>query len=485
MPSLASQSFESARLKSEGYFQASRRKRAERTQGAYESAGAIGLFGQRSNFSNARQFYQAFRDTAYTAIRPIATRFAQQPIRVAISPRRDLAGVNYESMTKSARREGFLGEGYDRRQKHFRAMMPRHVKQALPPDSVVLDEHVIIEAFRRPNVWHSDYSTLYSVAASVMTAGSALVTWDEENTSAGISGIETPSIYYIPMHWVEPLDNILNGWRITPPHSSESFDVGPGEFIYFQTPDPADPFDTVSPMRAVAKAINTADKIHDANYNGLQNLINPSYAIVAGKLESPVGGKPTRPALKGEQRKKLTNLIKQYASGVLRNGEPIILDGVIEDVKPLGTVQRDVDYTGGNAMTERKIMQGFGVSPVVAGYAENANRAGSNVAHEVFYDVVLNPLLLQAGRSLTHTLGPKYSTEQYRVTVYMEEAQVNDPDSLTRRVALFRDRMSDTEARRYLRTGQIDFEDEDRTFAEEREQREREQSELGNSRRTR
>lgn len=474
MSSYALKAIGSARERSSGYISSARRKRADRLDpgGAYEQAGSIGLFGQRSNFSNSRQFYNAFRDTAFTAIRPVATRFAQQPIRVAVSPRRDLMGITEGSMVKSLRKEGFLGHDYEKRQKHYREGMPRGLKQALPPDSIILDEHIIIEAFRRPNMWHSDYTTMYSVASSMLCCGSAMLTWDEENLTPGVSGVPTPSIYYIPMHWVEPKPNILDGWIITPPHTSQSYELGPGEFVYFQLPDPGDPFDSVSPMRAVAKAINTADKIHDANYHGLENLVNPSYAIVAGKLDNPLGGGSARPHLKGEQRRKLTNLIKQYAQGVLRNGDPIILDGIIEDVKPLGTVQKDVDYTGGNAMTERKIMQGFGVSPVVAGYAENANRNGSNTAHEVFYDVVLNPMLVQSGRALTQTLGPKYSTEQYRVTVYLEQAQVNDPDLTTRRVALFRDRLSDKESRRFMRTGELDYEDEDKTFDEERRERE-------------
>ncbi|MAT51478.1 MAG: hypothetical protein CMK32_09880 [Porticoccaceae bacterium] len=478
MSSITQHSLSRARQLSDGYLETIHRKRADRSGssgGAYEQVSGIGLFGQRSNFSNSRQFYDAFRDTAFTAIRPVATRFAQQPLRVAVTPRRSQR-TSFSSMVKSLRGEGFIGSGFEGRQKSYRRAMPEAIKQMLPPDSIVLDEHIVTEAFRRPNIWHSDYSTLYSVAASMLCCGSALITWDEENLSAGESGEESPSVYYIPMHWVEPKENVLQGWTITPPHTGESFDVEPGEYVYFQMPDPGDPFNTVSPMRAAARAINTADKIHDANYNGLQNLINPSYAIVAGKIEQPTGGQARRPELRGEQRRKLTELIKRYAAGVLRNGDPIILDGIIEDVKPLGTVQRDVDYSGGNAMTERKIMQAFGVSPVVAGYAENANRAGSNVAHEVFYDVVLNPLLLQAGRSLTHTLGPKYSTDQYRVTVYMESAQVNDPDSKLRRVALFKDRLSDQEARRFMRTGELDIEDEDKTFEQERQQRQREQN---------
>jgi hypothetical protein len=372
-------------------------------------------------------------------------------------------------MVKHLNREGFISQSFGKRQKDYWAKMPGKVKRALSPESVVLDSHIITEAFERPNYLHSDYHTMYSMAASLMTAGRSVLMWDTDNPTAGISGIESPGVYYLPMHWLEPKgDPAIDGWTVTPPHTGNQFDLLPGEFIYTMMPDPEDPHSALSPMKAQARTINASDKIHDVHYHSLENLMRPSYAVVTGRLPGTDGqAKGPRIKLGKDDRAKLKAAIKREVSGAGRRGDPVILDAMIEDIRDLGSKPTDLDYSGGSSLTENRIMQGFGTSPIVAGWAQSANRAGSIVAHEVFYDLVLNPLIVLCSRSLTHTLGPQYSTEDYVVTVYIEEAQVKDPDAVRGRVALFRDRLSDSEIRRYLRTGELEIEDDDMTFREE------------------
>ena len=91
------------------------------------------------------------------------------------------------------------------------------------------------------------------------------------------------------------------------------------------------------------------------------------------------------------------------------------------------------------------------------GFSQNANRAGSVVAHDIFYSLVANPLLLQSGHALTHNLGPKYHTDQYRVVIYHEEAKIEDSQLKLDRVKTLWPYLTDIERREYLKSGRLDI----------------------------
>lgn len=422
-----------------------------------------GGFGGLNDLSQAARQYAAFRDIPYAAIRPICVHFASQPVRVAIIPRRAVRGNESAriNLRKSLRREGLIGDcNFELRQKQLHARMPLHVKSSLPPDAVVLDSHEIIDAIENGNDTLNGWQTKYLTAASLMLAGRALLTWNQGQPVIG--GDSVSEVHYIPMHWAEPRhdEGPYSGWTIRPIHGGEAVEVKRGGFIYMAMSDPGDPLSAVSPTQAQAKSINTSDKIHDAHYHGLNNLIRPSYAISLGKIPSP-DGQPSRPYVKSGQRRKITDLVKSYVGGVMNRGEPILLDALIDDIKAIGASPTDLDYVGGGDLVERRLMQGYGVSPIIAGFSQNANRAGSHEAHKIFYRLIINPLLSLSGNAHTHALGPLFDTDQYRIRVYYDAATADDEDARRSRVALFKDRLSDVEARKYMRTGEVDWDDEE------------------------
>lgn len=441
----------------------------------------------------ALKLYRAFRDTQYTAIRPIATRFAAAPIRVAVTPRvrssqqdrrsgrvgpmaKSLSPRERTSFTKALQEQGLLrdaaeggqSEGFWRRQKALRRTMPLYVKQALPTTSVVLDDHEVLATLRRPNDYMPSSTLMSLVASSLMTAGKALLVYDKADRTAGSSGRMTPSVYYVPMHWATPNHEgaPFTSFTIQPDNGGKPVEVKRNEFVYCSLFDPADPLGAVTPLTAHAKSVNTGDALAQAHLSSLNNLVNPSYAIRAGSVLDPNTGKKQPVLLPAEEREKLMELFKRVSSGVLKNGEPLILDALIDEVFQLGSKPKELDFLASCKVNDDRIMHGVGVSSIITGFAQNANRAGSTVAHGVFYDVVMNPLLGLVGSAFTLYLGPYYSNEEYEVTIYYDAAVADDLEARKARVALFKERLTDDEARRFMMTGHLEYAEDDRLDGE-------------------
>ena len=439
------------------------RRRVRQSRSVGGSAPMGPYRGERVGMQSGRdqRLYKAFRDVPFTAIRPIAVRFASKPLKAAAIPARGRGG----EFTKALRRRDCIGECNDRwelEQKALRRAMPGHVKANLPPRAVVLDDHEALAALQRPNDIAGAWENAFSVVASIMLTGHAMLLWDDDSPTAGLDGRETPGVYYIPMHWATPDHSAgaLQRWRISPPGSSWSGTVKAGEFVYFRMPNPADPFQPYSPTMASSRTINTAEKISEANYAALENMIAPKYAFSIGRPQGPDGSQ-SRPVLRRKQRQRIGQRLKSYLQGVAKNGEIFLLDGLIDDVKELGAKPRELDFSEGEELASRRTMEAYGVSPIVAGYSESANRAGSVVATEIFDNNVINPLLALSGNAFTQALSPKYSTDEYTLIFYHEESRAEDPEAKQRRAKIFPGAMSLEEKRRYVRTGEVQWADSD------------------------
>lgn len=438
------------------------------TGGGGGGAGGGGMYSHSNQYrqSDDLRYYRALRDVPYSAIRPIAVRFASQSLRVAAVPRRKRY-TSYrmarEGMRKALSHQGYIGEtmgsAFESHQKQMQSRMSPLTKQMMPSGAVVLDEHELLDTLGRPNDVQDGWSMRYCMAASLMTCGKSLLVWDDSEMTAGASGKDTAGVYYIPMHWTTPRheDGPFSKWMIRPDGFGTAFEADAAQCAYFRMPDVTDPLGGFSPMMADARNINTADKIVDAHQAGLNNLISPSYAVVAGSFAGQGGGKPR---FDKQQRRDITAAIKQYIGGVMRNGEPIILDALIEDIRDISPKHNDIGFVQGDSLTTGKTQRAFGVSPIVMGESQSANRAGSATAHDIFYDLVVNPLLTLSGEVLTHSFGQRFNTDEYRLVVYHEEARANDHDGKRARVVVAREHLNRRELREYARTGETNWDDD-------------------------
>lgn len=428
-------------------------------RGPNSSAG-LGSFMSVDNIS-ATNMYAGIRDTAYASLRPICARYASQPIRVALVPRRR-QGMRIQSgrLLKECRLKGWTVRGdkaFDRHQSMKMQSVPLAVKQYLPAGSILLDDHPIDSMFQAPNEFTTQSTLLSNVAASLMSAGMAYLLFDAQETTPDAAGDASSTVYYVPKTWVTPghKNGPFSEISVSPPSTSKNQVFNRGEFARIALWNPADPLGSISPMLALASAINSGRSIEQAHSAALRNVFSPRYAITAGQaIEGSSGGRPLFDAAK---RRELSDEFRQMASGALRAGDPIFLDAFISKIERLGDTPNELDFLESSNLVDDKIGRGFGVSKILNGFVQNANRASSAVASELFLDLVVNPTLVLSGQSLTQYIAPYFATPRYRVVIYHERAVVNDAAERRARVLAMKEYLTPEEARRFMMTGELDI----------------------------
>lgn len=369
-----------------------RKAPATRTAGANLVNAGVNFSQNTSDLGAAREQYDHFRGTAYSAISAIAKRCAGVPVYVG-GPQSSASDKGGKLLTKG-------------------------VGQDLEP----IPDHPLIQAIDDPNELMVRWTLMYSTVASLEITGRSF--WWL------VSDGEKLKVWPLPASWVRPADTLRTSWLVRPAGSTQEFSLPGDNIAYFYLPDPGDPFGSISPLATQAASVNADESILTAQHKAMENGIYPGMAIIAGKepTMNPGGGSSERrPQLTAEQRSQLINAMRAAYRGVLRNGEPIILDGLIEDVKKLTNTPAEMDFMASSKMTRNRIFQAFGVNPLIIGEIEGANRAQAVVAEESFCVNVINPLLALMGQVLTGWVGPKY-IEGGKLKVWFEPCRAYDAE---------------------------------------------------------
>lgn len=365
-----------------------------------------------ATMANASRLYRAaMRDHQFAAIRPLAVKVAEQSLKVGRSrpstARR--TPVDPGMMTKELRLV------YD--------SAPDWVQKSLQADDIEpIPSHPLLDLFESPNPYMTKSALLYCTAYSMEAVGEAVWWVDFDG--------ESKSIWYWPRSWIKPVT--VNGvayakWKVQIPGVPSDFPLIDGNDISnFRYPNPADPTRSHSPTAAQSRAINTDDHIQESQLSSMKNSIRPTLGIVIGDvLPDPSGGR-MQPELTPEQRKQLISAIRMAYRGAMHNGDPIILDGLIRDVKQIFPSPAELDYQNGSGLTKDRIYNGYGTSPIVAGQTEGANRASSYVAHEAFYSLRVNPLLALLSEEMTRKVGPRFAAAGEKLSVWLTKASADD-----------------------------------------------------------
>ncbi|MBL8826577.1 MAG: phage portal protein [Planctomycetaceae bacterium] len=339
--------------------------------------------------------YQHFNGWQYVAIRAIAQRIAGQSVCVGRLTKKQTI------------------------RKAMAAKMPRMFK-SMADRVVPLDSHPLRDAIADPNPLMVRWSLLYVTVAGLELTGKAF--WWMVDTPDGLQ------IWPVPAHWVEPMDNMRTAWLIRPPHSPEPIPVPGDAMAFFYLPDPSDPFGAVSPLSTQANAVDADEAIQEAQRRAFQNGVFPKMVITAGRLPGMNGGEGQRPILEEGQRKQIIAAIKTLYQGVAKYDEPIILDGLIESVNKISNTPAEMDFLASGKQTKSRIMQAFGVNPMVTGEIEGANRAQAVVAEENFCSNAINPLLEMMSQVMTAWVGSAYASDREKLVVWIECCKPHDAE---------------------------------------------------------
>jgi phage portal protein BeeE len=352
----------------------------------------VGSFS--SSLSKANEQYRHYSNWVYVACKTIAAAVAKQPICVG--------------RVGSQRRPG--------RKLHLPGFA-KSLDELIEP----LPTHTLLDVIQNPNALQVQWSLLFSTVASLMLTGRSLWWFNDDEAK--------PQIWPIPSHWFEPADQLRRGWKIRPPGFAEPFDVPAEDAILFSLPDPSNPFGLgVSPLQSQAMAVNTDEQILTSQAASF-NSIHPHYAIRIGSLPGAVPSEPgMKPVLEPEQRLELVTAIKKLYSGTAKAGEPLILDGLIEGIDRISNTAAEMDYLNSGEQVKARILQAFGLNPIIVGEIENANRASAAVAGTLFAEHTVSPIVELMSQTLTRFANQRFASPKERLLVWIEPVRGNDPE---------------------------------------------------------
>lgn len=393
--------------------------RAKAAHGSLASALASGStggvdYGGRTlqNLAHHAEQLQHFTGYTYAIIRTIASRIAGQPFHVA----RVHEPGDMERMADAGL--------WVRRPKLW--SMPNCYK-GFAGDAEVITDHQIIRAIKRPNPIMVQWGLVNVTVASLELTGKAFW-WFRDADGKGEEDI--PEIWPLPASWVEPVhegEKLYDRWRVRPSGMTEAIEIPGDEMVYFYYPDPSDPMAALSPLQALARSVMCDESIEESQRRAFINAVNPGLAFIVGRAAETAGiDNQSRPTLTEEQRRDILNAVKQQYRGAVNEQEPIILDGLIQDVKRITTTAREMDYLNSSQAAKNRLAQGWGVNTIVLGEIEGANRASAAVADDSFLANVVNPRIELLSQILTRFAAPRYSNKGEEIILYIEPAKSVD-----------------------------------------------------------
>lgn len=396
------------------------------------------------NRGRVHRHYSAFKDTVFSAVAPVAKIVAGQNIRVGriVNEASDMASIRRNKSWKMAA--------------DLMPFQSKSMKDNIEP----YESHWLVEAMYSPNVLQSDWEIKYCVTVSLLVAGWVSLIVESNPSSAG--GFD---IYYVPTSWLENDSDTggLGRWKLRLPTGGKPIDLARNNVVQFKFPDPGNPFGAYSPTQSQARAINIDDATLTAQQAAMDQGINPKLLVYAGMIpgDKATGVPEQRAHLKPEDRRRLVSSLKSYVGGAINNGEPLIVDGMIDKVDSFGMKPAELDYMNSSEMNMKRIRMGIGTNDYLAGNVNTASRAAAGVAQKAGYDSQVNPLIGLMSAGLTTGLRFAGLIAQNEV-VWIEKAIAFEQDLIRERISLFPDLFTRGQAKHFVKTGEVMLEPDER-----------------------
>lgn len=368
---------------------------------AISGRGEIPGLGDSRKLSSIHEQLRHYRDWAYTSIRPIAQKIAGQEVNVG-----RVAATKPKNAISRIKAAG-LPTGF----------------KAYASSLEVLDSHKLLDAINDPNEVLVTWSLLYVTIIHLELTGSAYW-WMPE-----IDGRR--QIWPVVPSWIEPVHTgktLFASWKLRPYGSMGEPKPIPAEDVaYFCYPDAESPLDGYGPLAAQARSVTMDESTQLAQVQSMRNGVHPGMALIVGDQLNPDKA-DGRAALDPDQRNQLISAIKKHYQGVVKYGEPLILDALIRDVRKITNTPQEMDFMASSQVIESRIQRSFGTNQIVTG-AMGTNRAEAAAAGETFATWTVNPKCELLSQIITKKVVPAFSEPGEKLLAWIEPARVHDVDA--------------------------------------------------------
>jgi HK97 family phage portal protein len=238
-----------------------------------------------------------------------------------------------------------------------------------------IEEHPILNIVNRsvnPNLSSKDFFDLWATYLALQGKFYA-----EYNNTA----LPT-QIYPLYPHHVKPIPDLykfIQGFEFQ--MGSDKKIYKPEEILWSRFIDPLNLYDGVSPVRALARTIDTENSTVDWNKSTLQNSAIPPGII---QVVNP------SPEL---QEKLRSDWVKRYG-GASNTRIPLVLNSEKANYVPLGLDHMDMDFLNQRKLNRIEICTAFGVPSQIVGNPEGQTYANFGEAQKSFWENTIIPRYL-------------------------------------------------------------------------------------------
>jgi len=380
----------------------------------------------------ASEQYKHNRGRVYAPIKLKAQRIAGQALHVARrkSGKKKAGGAeSVKTVLDVLRNLGGVAQDADR-VRVMLSYLPEALRMA-PQGWEADDEHEIVKVVRLPNPTMFEGDLVENTVSSLELTGKAFQ--HIEKLSSKDSEGRRFRIWYYPASWVSPIHKpeLFAVWKVMVSGGMASLEVPGSNMAYFHYCDPADPLGALGPLQAMAADVVADEAISETQRNAFINAVWPTLLFIMGKHPAmkSVGGLGSqdmgRPILTAEQRREMNIWIKQMFRGWKKAGEPMIIDGLFEDVKPVYNSIREMDFLKSSKLKESQIDKGLTMNPISMGEVETANRATASMAEDHLVGNSLNPVIRKYNSVITKKY-PAVMAPGEDLLCWLEPAKPND-----------------------------------------------------------
>ena len=370
---------------------------------------SVGAKGQRDS-GKSRRKYDQYKGWVFSAINVIARKASSQPVHIA---RVTTASTDKRklSCTKALRT------------KMTKCMSVKYVDNELE----IIGNHPLVNVLEHPNKYQNRNQFIYMFVCNLILTGRSYVIRDTNKDGQ-------PCFIALPSSWVRPDPNApepFSRFIVSDPKrpgEGTTFDASQVGFAYL--PDPADPTGSKAPAEAQDSALTIDEQIQTSQTVFFDNGIFPSVMIIVGK--NPLPGGPNgmgRPILTPEQRRQVYGVLRRRGAGIQNSGEPAILDGMIEDIKPMSHSHREMGWEKSEEAVKKRILSAYGINPFVLGEKSPGSYAQMYIVYQQFFDIVNDYLDVLSNIMTMLTMGE----DEENLLVFYEKCIAVDPE-MERRV---------------------------------------------------
>ncbi len=259
----------------------------------------------------------------------------------------------------------------------------------------VKGRHPLATLINRPNPFWSRQDLFERAVFHLLLGGNALFT---KIRARG----EVRELWLISPDFLKPIpveNDIIRNYLFSPPGQGKKELIDAGDVIHVMITDPSDPYWGMSPLKVIARDVDSEVAMSEWQLSSFRNNAVPSGVLVFNKSISP------------DQKTALEERVDKRKAGPGNARKTMILSGREAAYHQLSLSPVEMDFLNSRKATREAICSGFGVPQVLVGVFEDMALANANVARLLYWEETVIPFAVDFQEALNRSLAPEFGDD--------------------------------------------------------------------------